>query len=226
MVGVSKMMANCLNECQTAGENSSWSWDEKPLSSCNKRILQIAQKPIADAENIARKTVPKTRFLEDSSRDGKPIACAIWGCLGAIILSHTPHLGDVAEITRSRIQFPSFPLFIALSTSRARLFVHYLLHIFDYPSRTQVKAPFHLAQASFGRFRVHTRAVLQSVEYRLSHCRTVLSCVVYHVRRPRRRPRRALVTRSPLSARNGPMISELQHIADRPRTVDAEKGGM
>jgi hypothetical protein len=81
------MMANYLNECETAGENPSWSLDEKPLSSCDKRILQIAQKPIADAENTARKTVPKTRFLGDSSRDGKPIACAIWGCLGAINLS-------------------------------------------------------------------------------------------------------------------------------------------
>jgi hypothetical protein len=80
-----------LNECQTAGENPSWSWDEKPLSSCNKRILQIAQTPIADAENTARKTVPKTRFLGDSSRDQQPIACAIWGCLGAIILSHAAH---------------------------------------------------------------------------------------------------------------------------------------
>jgi hypothetical protein len=60
------MMANYLNECQTAGKNPSWSWDEKPLSSCNKRILQIAQKLIADAENTARKTVPKTRFLGDS----------------------------------------------------------------------------------------------------------------------------------------------------------------
>jgi hypothetical protein len=86
-VGASKMMANYLNECQTAGENPSWSLDEKTLSSCDKRILQIAQKPIADAENTARKTVPETRFLGDSSHDGKPIACAIWGCLGAIILS-------------------------------------------------------------------------------------------------------------------------------------------
>jgi hypothetical protein len=53
------MMANYLNECQTAGENPSWSWDEKPLSSCDKRILQIAQKPIADAENTARKQYQK-----------------------------------------------------------------------------------------------------------------------------------------------------------------------
>jgi hypothetical protein len=86
-VGARKMMANYLNECQTAGENPRWSWDEKNPSSCDKRILQITQKPIADAENTARKTVPKTRFLGDSSRDQQPIACAIWGCLGAIILS-------------------------------------------------------------------------------------------------------------------------------------------
>jgi hypothetical protein len=63
------MMANFLNECQTAGDSPSWSWDEKHLSSCDKRILQIAQKPFADAENTARKKVPKTRFLGDSSRD-------------------------------------------------------------------------------------------------------------------------------------------------------------
>jgi hypothetical protein len=87
-VGASKMLANYLNECQTAGETPSWSWDEKPLSSCDKIILQITQKPIADAENTARKTVPITRFLGDSSRDRQPIACASWGCLGAIILSH------------------------------------------------------------------------------------------------------------------------------------------
>jgi hypothetical protein len=84
-------MANYLNECQTAGENPSWSWDEKPLSSCDKRILQITQKPIADAENTAPKTIPKTRVLGDSSRDRQPIACAIWGCLGAIILSQYRH---------------------------------------------------------------------------------------------------------------------------------------
>jgi hypothetical protein len=58
------MMANYLNECQTAGENPSWSWDEKPLSSCDKRVLQIEQKPIADAENTVRKTVPKQGFWE------------------------------------------------------------------------------------------------------------------------------------------------------------------
>jgi hypothetical protein len=72
------MLANYLNECQTAGENPSWSWDEKALSSCDKRILQITQKPIKDAENTARKTVPKTRFLGDRARDRQPIACAIW----------------------------------------------------------------------------------------------------------------------------------------------------
>jgi hypothetical protein len=71
------MMANYFNECQTAGENLSWSWDENPLSSCDKRILQITQKLIADAENTKRKTVPKPRFLGDSSRDRQPIACAI-----------------------------------------------------------------------------------------------------------------------------------------------------
>jgi hypothetical protein len=81
------MLANYLNERQTAGEKPSWRWNEKPLSSCAKRILKITQKPIADAENTARKTVPKTRFLGDSSRDRKAIACAIWSCLGAIILS-------------------------------------------------------------------------------------------------------------------------------------------
>jgi hypothetical protein len=59
------MLANYLNECQTAGGNPSWSWDEKPISSCDKRILQIAQKPIADAENTERKTVPKAWFLGD-----------------------------------------------------------------------------------------------------------------------------------------------------------------
>jgi hypothetical protein len=58
------MLANYLNECRTAGEKPSWSWDEKSLSSCDKRILQITQKPIADAENTARNTVPKTRFWE------------------------------------------------------------------------------------------------------------------------------------------------------------------
>jgi hypothetical protein len=100
------MMANYLNECQTAGKNPSWSWDEKPLSSCDKRILQIAQKPIADAENTARKTVPKTRFLGDSSRDGKPIACAIWGCLGAINLSQP--VGPSAS--RSAIQSDALSL--------------------------------------------------------------------------------------------------------------------
>jgi hypothetical protein len=52
---------------------------KKNLNSFDKRMLQIAQKPIADAENTARKTVPKTRFLRDSSRDRQPIACAIWG---------------------------------------------------------------------------------------------------------------------------------------------------
>jgi hypothetical protein len=81
------MLGNYLNECQTAGENPRWSLDEKSLRSCDKRILQITQKPIADAENKARETVPKTRFLGDSSRDRQPIACAIWSCLGAIILS-------------------------------------------------------------------------------------------------------------------------------------------
>jgi hypothetical protein len=83
------MLANYLNECQTAGENPSLSWDEKTLSSCDNRILQITQKPIVDAENTASKTVRKTRFLGDSPRDRQPIACAILGCLGAIILSHT-----------------------------------------------------------------------------------------------------------------------------------------
>jgi hypothetical protein len=86
-VGASKMLANYLNECQTAGKNPSWSWDEKLLSSCDKRILKITQNPIADAENTARKTVPNTFFWGDSSRDRQPNACAIWGCLGAIILS-------------------------------------------------------------------------------------------------------------------------------------------
>jgi hypothetical protein len=57
------MMANYLNECQTAGENTSWSWDEKTLSSCDKRILQIAQKPIAHAENTALKTVQKNKVF-------------------------------------------------------------------------------------------------------------------------------------------------------------------
>jgi hypothetical protein len=76
-VGASKMMANYSNERQTAGENLSWSWDEKPLTSCDKRILQITQKPIADAENTACKTVPKTRFLGGSARDRQPMACAI-----------------------------------------------------------------------------------------------------------------------------------------------------
>jgi hypothetical protein len=38
------MLAIYLDECQTAGENPSWSWDEKPVSSCDKRILQITQK--------------------------------------------------------------------------------------------------------------------------------------------------------------------------------------
>jgi hypothetical protein len=55
------MMAN-LNECQTAGENPSWSWDEKTLSSCDKRILQIAQKPIADAENTAQNSAKNRAF--------------------------------------------------------------------------------------------------------------------------------------------------------------------
>jgi hypothetical protein len=88
------MMANYFNEFQTAGKNPSWSWDEKNQSSCDKRILQITQKPIADAENTASKTVPKTSFLGDSSRDRKPIACAIWGCLGAIILSQSLSLRE------------------------------------------------------------------------------------------------------------------------------------
>jgi RNase H-like domain found in reverse transcriptase len=62
-------------------------WYEKSFCSCDKRILRITQKPIAGAENAARKTVPKTFFLGDSARDRQPIACAIWDCLGAIILS-------------------------------------------------------------------------------------------------------------------------------------------
>jgi hypothetical protein len=58
------MMVNYLNECQTAEVNPSWSWDENPLGSCDKRMLQITQKPIAGAENTARKTVPKRRLWE------------------------------------------------------------------------------------------------------------------------------------------------------------------
>jgi hypothetical protein len=69
---------------------------KKILSSCDKRILKITQKPIEDAENTARKTVPKIRLLEDSARDRQPIACSIWGCLGPIILSQ--------ELCRYRMQ--------------------------------------------------------------------------------------------------------------------------
>jgi hypothetical protein len=58
------MLTNYLNKYQTAGENPSWSWDEKPISSCDKRILKITHKPIADVENTAPKTVPKTSFWE------------------------------------------------------------------------------------------------------------------------------------------------------------------
>jgi hypothetical protein len=81
------MLANYLNEFPTTREKPGWSWDEKLLSSCDKGILQITQKSIADAESTARKTLPNTRFWGDSSRDRKSIACAIWGFLGAIILS-------------------------------------------------------------------------------------------------------------------------------------------
>jgi hypothetical protein len=73
-------------------------WDEIPLSSCDKRILKITQKPIADAEDTARKLVPKTRLLEDRARDRQPIAYAIRGCLGAIILSQLP-LSDIHNST-------------------------------------------------------------------------------------------------------------------------------
>jgi hypothetical protein len=55
------MMANYFNEYQTEGENPSWSRDEKPLSSCDKRILQIAQKANRGCRKYSAQNSTKNR---------------------------------------------------------------------------------------------------------------------------------------------------------------------
>jgi hypothetical protein len=58
------MLANYLNECQTAGKNPNWSWDEKTLSSGDKHILQIAQNPSRMQKIQCTKQYQKQGFWE------------------------------------------------------------------------------------------------------------------------------------------------------------------